>query len=193
MSDKKGTAKTGWLRTGNRKVIALATVAALTVGGFFGVQAFANSQTYGHMKLFAGYHSCGQGGDHEGFSDISDAELKTRIACMVKLAADEIDATGEQQDKVTALVTAAAMELRPIHDRMRGTGKAIQDLLLANEVDRAALEKLRAGRLADGELISKNLVGVLADVAEVLSPEQRMVLNQRIEQFRSMRLGKHHG
>ena len=75
---------------------------------------------------------------------------------------------------------------------MQGTGEAIQKLVLAAEVDRPALEKLRAGRLADAELISKNLVNVLADVSEVLSPEQRLVLNERIGQFRSMHREKHH-
>ncbi len=80
-----------------------------------------------------------------------------------------------------------------MHDRMRATGKEIHDLLLADTIDRAALETLRAERLADAEQISKNLVSALADVAEVLSPEQRKVLNERIEQFRSMRRGRHRG
>lgn len=193
MSDEQGSAKTGWLRTGRRKMIALAGVAAIALGGFFAVHAFTNSQAYGNMKMFAGYHDCGGGGDHQNFSDISDAELETRIACMVKVAADEVDASQEQQDEITALVTIAAIDLRPVHNRMRGTSEAVQTLILADEIDRPALEKLRAGRLADAELISKNLVGLLADVAEVLSPEQRKVLNQRIEQFRSMHREKHHG
>ncbi len=193
MSDKQGTAKTGWFRKGNRKVIALATGTAIALGGVFGVQALANSQTYGHMKLYAGYAGGGHGGHHKGFSDISDAELKTRIERMVKHAAIEIDATQEQQEKITALVTAVATDLKPVHDQMRATGKEIRDLLLADTIDRTALEELRAERLAEAERISKNLVSALADVAEVLSPEQRKVLSERIEQFRAMRRGWHRG
>ena len=64
---------------------------------------------------------------------------------------------------------------------------------MAENVDRPALETLRAGRLADADYISKSLITVLADVSEVLSPEQRVVLNERIGQFRSLRHGKHHG
>ena len=60
-------------------------------------------------------------------------------------------------------------------------------------IDRAALEQLRAERLADAELISKSLVGALADMAEVLSPEQREAFGERIDQFRSMRRGHHRG
>ena len=193
MSDKQNTAETGWFRKGNRKVIALATVIAIAMGGVYGVQAFANSKTWGHMKLYSGYHGGGHGGHHKGFAGISDADIEAHIERMVKHAAIEIDATQEQQEKITALVTAAAKELKPVHDRMRATGKEIHDLLLADTIDRAALEQLRADRFADAERISKNLVGALADVAEVLSLEQRKLLDERIGQFRSMHRGGHRG
>ena len=193
MSDKQDTAKTGWFRKGNRKVIALATGIAIAIGGVFGVQALANSKTYGHMKLYAGYNGGWHGGHHKGFADISDADIEAHIERMVKHVAIEIDATQEQQEKITALATAVAKDLKPAHDRMRATGKELHDLLLADTIDRTALEQLRAERLADAEGISKNLVSALADVAEVLSPEQRKVLDERIKQFRSMRRGWHRG
>jgi Spy/CpxP family protein refolding chaperone len=193
MSDKQGTAKTSWYRLSRRKVIALATGTALAIGGGFGVQALANSQTYGHMKLFAGSYGGGHGGHHKGFADYSDADIEAHIERMVKHVAIEIDATQAQQEKITALVTAVATDLKPVRDRMRATGKEVHDLLLADTIDRTALETLRAERLAEAERISKNLVGALADVAEVLSPEQRKLLDERIKQFRSMRRGWHRG
>ncbi len=193
MSDKRGTAKTGWFRKGNRKVIALATGIAIAIGGIFGVQAFANSNAYGHMKLYAGYNGGWHGGHHKGFSDISDADIEAQIERIVKHAAIEIDATQEQQEKITVLVSAVAKDLKPVHDQLHATGKQIHDLLLADTIDRSALERLRAERLADAERISRNLVSALADVAEVLSPEQRKLLDERIKQFRSMRRGGHRG
>ena len=193
MSDKQETAKVGGSRKGNRKMIALATGIAIAIGGVFGVQAFANSNTYEHLKLYAGYHGGGHGGDHKRFADWSDADIEAGIERMVKHAAIEIDATQEQQEKITALVSAVAIDLKPVHDRMRATGKQIRDLLLADTIDRAALEQLRAERLADAERISKNLIAALADVADVLSPEQRKVLDERIEQFRSLHGGGHRG
>lgn len=196
MSDQQDTAKTGWNSKRNRKFIALATGIAIAIGGVFGVQALANSQTYGHMKLYAGYQGGGHGGHgghHKGFSNLSDEELGARIERMVKHVAIEIDATEEQQTRITALVTAAANDLKPVRDRLRATGKEIHDLLLTDPIDRAALERLRTERLAEAETISKNLVGALADVAEVLSPEQRKVLDERIKEFRFMGRGWHRG
>ncbi len=193
MSDQQGTTKKGWFRKGNRKVIALVTGTAIAMGGVLGVQALANSKTYEHMKVNAGFSSGWHGGDHKRFADWSDADIEARIERMVKHVAIEIDATQEQQEKITALATAVAKDLKPVHDRLRATGKELHDLLLADTIDRAALERLRAERLADAERISKNLVGALADVAEVLSPEQRKALDERIDQFRSMHRGRHHG
>ena len=193
MSDKQDAAKKSWFQKGNRKMIALATGLVLAMGAGFGVQSFANSKTYAHMKLYGGYTGGGHGGDHNRFADWSDTDIEARIERMVKHAAIEIDATQEQQEKITSLVTAVAKELKPVHDRMRATGKEIRDLLLADTIDRSALEQLRAERLADAERISKDLVSALADVADVLSPEQRKQLGERIEQFRSKRHGKHRG
>ena len=193
MSNKQDSVKTGWFRKGNRKVIALATGIAIATGGIYGAQAFANSNSFGHMKLYASYNGGAHGGHHKDFAEMSDAEIEAQIERVVKHAAIEIDATQEQQEKITALVTTVAKDLKPVHDQMRAIGKEIHDLLLADTIDRTALETLRAERLADAEQISKNLVGALADVAEVLSPEQRKVLNQRIEQFRSLRRGWHRG
>jgi Spy/CpxP family protein refolding chaperone len=190
MPDKQNTTRQGWFHKGNRKVIAMVTGIAIAMGAGFGVQAFANSKAYEHMKQFSsGWH----GGKHTGYENWSDADIEARIERMVKHAAIEIDATQEQQEKITTLVTAVAKELKPVHDRMRATGKEIRDLLLADTIDRSALEQLRVERLADAERISKDLVSALADVADVLSPEQRKQLGERIEQFRSKRHGKHRG
>jgi Spy/CpxP family protein refolding chaperone len=144
MSDQRGAAKTGWNRKSNRKLIALATGIAIAIGGVFGVQALANSQTYGHMKLYAGYQGGGHGGHHKGLSELSDQEIEARIERIVK----------HVQDRITALVTAAAKDLKPVHDRLRATGKEIHDLLLADPIDRTALEKLRTERLAEAETMS---------------------------------------
>ena len=105
----------------------------------------------------------------------------------MKHAAIEIDATPEQQQKIIALVTATAVELKPVTSGMRATGKEMKQQILATTVDRTALEKLRAERLADTEKVSKYMVRTIADIADLLSHEQRKILEERVEQFRHMR------
>ena len=87
MSNERGTAKTGWFRKGNRKMIALATGIPIAIGGFFDIQAFANSNAYGHMKLYTGYSGDWHGGHHKGFADISEADIEAQIERIVKHAA----------------------------------------------------------------------------------------------------------
>ncbi len=195
MSDKNPN--TGWLQQSKRMVIVVAVATVIVAGGAFAVQAFANSQTYKHMQLAASYKSAWRGGKdgggHQSFSKLSDAEIDARIERIVKHVAIEIDATSAQQQQITALVSAAAKDLKPVHLRMRTVGKEIRDLLTADTVDRAALEKLRSARLAEAEKISKDLVEVMADVADVLSLKQRKKLDETIQQFRGMRRGWHRG
>lgn len=202
MSNNQDNNKTGWFQQGNRKAIALITGTAVVVGGAFGVNAFAESKTYEHYKLYASSEGGGWGhggwghhgrkggmGRHGGFSNMSDSEIKAKITRMVKHVAIEIDATTEQQEKITALVTAMAKDLKPLREQMQAAGKEVHDILSADTIDRVALEKIRSERLAEADRISKNLVNAVADVAEVLTVEQRKVLDERIQQFKSMRRG----
>ena len=180
MSDEQDSKKTDWILKGNRRAIALIVGTVLTVGSVIGVQAFASSDTYQHMQLASGYKSSWHGDSHKGFSEYSDAEIEDRIERIVKHVAIEIDATPEQQEKIVALVATTAKDLKPVHARTRA-------------VDRAALEKLRAERLADAEKVSKDLIDTVANVADLLTLEQRKVLEERIQQFHNMRRRWHRG
>jgi len=190
MSTDRNQTTSGLPRTGKGRVIALITVAAIAVGGAFGVQAVADSKTYQHIKVAAGWHDGGHGGWRHGgpgrFSDMTEAEIADRITRMVKHVAIEIDATDAQEEKIIALVTAVARDMMPLRDSMHAARAEIRDLLLADEIDRAALEKMRAARIAQADEISKTLVNAVADVAEVLTPGQRRILEERMREFRGM-------
>lgn len=181
-----------------RRIIAIAVGTALVVGGAFSVQAFTGSKTYSHLKLAvsedSGFHKAHWRGHHKvRFAEMTDEEINKKVSRLVKHVAIEIDATAEQTDKITALVTAVAKDMKPVSKQMLEAGQQIHEILLSTEVDRAALEKIRLERIAEADRISKNLVNTVADVAEVLSPEQRKVLDERIKEFRSMRKGWHRG
>lgn len=203
MTDNEQTPKKRWHRKGNRKAIALIVGTVAIVGGAFGVQAVADSNTYAHMKLFAGdkvgWHGGGRhgggwrGGHHNGFANLSEAEIEDRVERMVKHVAIEIDATDEQQEKIATLVSALAKDMEPVGEQMRETRQEIRSLLVAETIDRAALERLRAEGVAEAERISKNLINAAADVAEILTAEQRQMLNERLEEFRSKGRGHRRG
>ena len=193
--------KPSFFKSDRNKFIAAAAGAVLLIGGSFGVQAVASSKPFQHLQLAASDTSAysasfekaswrggwGHGKRGGRFANMSDEELEKFVTRMVKHVAIEIDATEEQQTKIATLVSAVAKDIRPMRKKMRATGKEIHEMLLKDAIDRNALEKLRADRLAEVDLMSKNITNALADVAEILTPEQRKLLDERIEDFRSMR------
>ena len=195
MTDTKNTSS----RTSNKKVGIVIAATAMLIGASFGVQAIADSKPYQHIKLlysnsessnpFAQNASWShkRGERRYRFGNMSDAEIEKKITRAVKHIAIEIDATDEQQTKITTLVTAIAKDMKPLRQTFKASGKEIHELLLAPKIDREALEKIRLERLADAEKASKELINAVADVAEILSLEQRKILDKRMQQFRSMR------
>jgi Spy/CpxP family protein refolding chaperone len=61
------------------------------------------------------------------------------------------------------------------------------ELLAKPNVDRAAIEAIRAQEMQSADAMSKRLVQSLADVADVLTPEQRAQLAEKMKQRRGHR------
>ena len=85
----------------------------------------------------------------------------------------ELDATTDQQVKIANIAKAAVADLRPLHEKAHATRAQAITLLTAPTIDRSAIERLRAEQIGLAETASKRIAQALADVAEVLSPEQR--------------------
>lgn len=102
------------------------------------------------------------------------------IEKMVKHLAVEIDATPEQQEKLTAIAKQAARDLEPLRGQAMETRKQAMELLSQPSVDRAALEKLRVSKLQHADAASRRVTQALGDAAEVLTPEQRKKLAEHI-------------
>jgi periplasmic protein CpxP/Spy len=105
----------------------------------------------------------------------------------VRHLAIEIDATNEQQDKLRAIVKGAVKDLLPMRDKAVSARQRGRVLLTQPTIDRAAIEALRVEHLALAEPASKRFTQALADVAEVLTPEQRRKIDDRITEFREHR------
>jgi len=77
---------------------------------------------------------------------------------------------------------AAANDLLPLREQEQRARQDGLDLLAAPAVDRAAIERLRTAQIALADQASKRIAQAIADVADVLTPEQRKALAERISQ-----------
>jgi Spy/CpxP family protein refolding chaperone len=154
---------------------ALATVLA-TVATGIGLTALA----YGHGP--GGWHRGGFMGAH-----LDPARLDEHLDRMLKHLYVEVDATDAQKQQLGPIVKAAARDLLAMRDRMRDARLQAATLLAQPTIDRAALEALRANQLQLAEQASRRLTQALADVADVLTPEQRKQLAERAGRWHGRR------
>jgi Spy/CpxP family protein refolding chaperone len=144
--------------------LVLAGIVALAAGG--GALVFAHSGGQGHGVA----HGMGMGNMSEHFQ----AHVKHVLA--------EVDATPDQQARVNEIIKAAAGDLEMLHAQHRGSLAELHQLLTAPAIDRARLEQLRAQHIAAMDAASQRCSTALADAAEVLTPEQRTKLGEKMKE-----------
>jgi Spy/CpxP family protein refolding chaperone len=150
----------------------VATVALLSaLGGGLATTAF------GQGPPFAYWH----GGFRGGWMD--SGNLDQHIERGIKHLAIEIDASKEQQDKLIGIAKALAKDVQPLREKLQSTRKQAIDLFAQSTVDRAAIEKLRADQLATADELTRKISKAIADAAEVMTPEQRKTIVDRLPPF----------
>jgi protein CpxP len=112
-----------------------------------------------------------RGGPFGGGFDPARAE--ERADRMIRHISVEVDATAEQQEKLRGIVKNAVKDMVPMREKLFAARQQARDLLLAQNIDRAAIEKLRTDQLAVADALSKRFTQALIDAAEVLNPDQR--------------------
>ncbi len=198
MTNNQQNPKSDWLSRGNRRLVAFVAGVGIIAGSAFAVQAFAQTKTYSHLKLYASEDVREGGGGalqtigwrghrRGGWANLSESEIEERITRVVRHAGIEIDATPEQEAQIIAILMPVALNMKSMRGEMQGTGFEFAELLTANTVDRAAIEELRAEKVAEAGEISKQWVNAITDVAMVLTAEQRQQVEDRLEDLRSWR------
>ncbi len=123
-------------------------------------------------------------GGHGGHGFGHDPEqARERAAFGVEWAFRAVDATEEQRTEGKAVVERLVDQLIPLAERHRAHRETVAHELVKPQIDRAALEQLRQEGLAMADEASRLAVDGVADLAEVLSPEQRIELLELLHRF----------
>lgn len=157
------------------KSAAIATLLAAVASGI-GIRAFADAGGFGGWRRTAF-----MGGP------IDPARMDEHLDRMLKHLYVEIDASEAQQQQLDPIVKDAARDLFPLCARLHDGRRQVIELLSQPTVDRSRLEALRADQLALMEQCSKRLTQAVGDIADVLTPEQRQSLAERIARWHGPR------
>jgi Spy/CpxP family protein refolding chaperone len=175
--DGRGTWRAGFSRRGFW--IGLGAAGLASLGGLWLVGREAHAHAgflgrghFGHGHFGRGHFGHGPFGAHHRGPGFLAEDAARHARWLVRV----VDGTPEQEARVAELLAAAAPDFEALHERHREAREAFVAALAGERVDREALEALRAGELAAAEEASRTLVALLADVAEVLTPEQRAEL-----------------
>lgn len=95
-------------------------------------------------------------------------------------ALGSVDTTDEQRDRIDAVLAGAVNDIFPLRDEHHAHRRELIAELARPQVDRAELERIRAAELALAEKATARLLDATVAIAEVLQPEQRQQLAERI-------------
>jgi periplasmic protein CpxP/Spy len=112
-------------------------------------------------------------------------ELRAKhLDLMVEDVLDGIDVTADQKSRIKAIVAEMMKELQPLRQQRFETRRQAMEILTQPTVDRAAIESLRVEKLKVAEAASKQFTQGIANIAEVLTPEQRKALAEKFSRHR---------
>lgn len=123
-----------------------------------------------------------RGAPHHRFSQMDPEARADRMEYMVKRMFSSVKASEEQKTQAGAIVRRALADLQPIREKLREGRRAAIELLSRPSIDRRAIEAQRVEQLKLHEALSQRMTQALADLAEVLTPEQRTALAKRISE-----------
>lgn len=111
------------------------------------------------------------------------AGAKQHVGAAVEWALRGVNATDEQKQQARRITDRLIDDLAPSIEKHRGFREAMARELAKPEIDRGALERLRRDEIALADEASKRAVAAIADLGEVLTPEQRAELVAFVHRF----------
>jgi len=114
----------------------------------------------------------------------TEAELAERLEDVAEYALDHVDASEEQTERVNGVLRGLAPDLVKLRDEHKALFAELGRELAKAELDRAAIEDLRARSVELFERASLRGTAALVASAEELTPEQRQKLVAKWEKHR---------
>ncbi len=158
-------------RRGRAAMFATLVIAAALTGAAV-TKALSNPFGYG-----PGWHGAR---GHWASVPLDPAMIEDRADRMVRHMSIELDASNEQQEKLRVIVRGMLKDVLPVRERALAARGQARELLTATTIDRTAIEKLRADQIALADSVSKRIAQAIGDAGEVLNPEQRRKLADRL-------------
>lgn len=158
---------------------------ALLILGIIGF--LAHSAYYGRGWGCSPWHDHGgyhqrMGGERFGGERFSDSAPR-HLDWVVSGLLSDVNASAEQKTKVRTIADAALVDLQKLSRQHKDSHTALLAILKAPTVDRSKIESLRTTSVQGLDEASKRLSVALADLAEVLTPEQRQQLADSAERW----------
>jgi protein CpxP len=109
--------------------------------------------------------------------------LSARIEFATGWILSRVEASDEQRQKVKAIVQATVQDLAPVREQHLQNRQTLLQTLAQPTIDRAALGDIRHTGLQLADTASDRIIAALADIAEVLTPEQRTKLAEFVSRW----------
>jgi Spy/CpxP family protein refolding chaperone len=123
-----------------------------------------------------------------GGHDIED--IKSHAEHFVGRALDRLDASDEQSAAIQIIVGASIDDLHNARGDSEAGREKLRALVGADSIDRDALETFRQSHMERADEMSRIVADGLADIMDVLTPEQRQELEEHLDELRG-RQGRH--
>ena len=104
---------------------------------------------------------------------LDPAKIETRIDKRVDRALNGTDATADQKQKISGILSDAFKDMRALHDKRAENRKAMEAALQAPTIDPARIEAIRVEQMKVADDASKRFTKALEDAGNVLTAQQR--------------------
>jgi Spy/CpxP family protein refolding chaperone len=155
----------------------------IVAGGLLGV-ALAGSVGLGARAVLASHLSPGGAGHLRRGLFRQDPELaRGHLELMTDWILTRVGATEGQKEQAKRVVTEAYGDLLPLIQEHRSNHETLVEEITKANLDPEAIERLRASQVELFDRASRELSGSLTEIAEILTPEQRIELLEMSRKF----------